>query len=562
MDAFLQQLRITLRLHFRNRMAILYSYLFPTIFLIAFWVLYRYERVPLARHMGELLTVTALGGACFGLPTTMVSERERGVWRRYRLAPIATGTLLASTVLARYVLLVLAGVLQVGLAMLVGMPLPEHPFELWLAFTCVSFALLGLGLVIATLADNVPAVQALGQCIFLPMLIIGGVAVQLASLPPWAQHVSAFFPGRYAVEAMQACVTGEGIDSVRFSLLALLLIGAAGSLAGIKMFRWDAQQRFATRPGKAWIAVALAAWVAVGLMAEARGIVAVGETATRTLDTALPPPLVEPAAPSLSSAERAATSTIPPSTAPAEPAPPQRAPVPARPAPDTSEAGPGTGRAGREGAPAAGVTAPDARAAAPPPAAAEPAPARPAPSTAPTPSSEPSPATSPPPEPATWRDVTPAHIEQVVFSRLPNDAGVVSPIAPIDEPLDPDLEAEVEEVRSRLPAWGPGQVADPVQKVRNYLYVAAVPDVFQLPVERHVPHVVFERIKADVPQEDLIKILFWIATHPSGGDDSAVDDLRSAGLRTGGPMDIEQTRERVMLYALKLLGRVTGNIPE
>ena len=69
-------------------MAIIYSYLFPTIFLIAFWVLYRHERVPLARHMGELLTVTALGGACFGLPTTMVSERERGVWRRYRLAPV------------------------------------------------------------------------------------------------------------------------------------------------------------------------------------------------------------------------------------------------------------------------------------------------------------------------------------------------------------------------------------------------------------------------------------------------------------------------------------------
>ena len=41
----------------------------------------------------------------------------------------------------------------------------------------------------------------MGQCIFLPMLIIGGVAVQLASLPAWAQHVSAFFPGRYAVEA-------------------------------------------------------------------------------------------------------------------------------------------------------------------------------------------------------------------------------------------------------------------------------------------------------------------------------------------------------------------------
>src|ERR1700730_14264193 len=96
------QIVISLRLHFRNPMALIYGYLFPTIFLVAFWVLYRYEPIPLVRHMGELLTVTILGGACFGLPTTMVSERERGVWRRFRLAPIATGTLIMSTVAARY----------------------------------------------------------------------------------------------------------------------------------------------------------------------------------------------------------------------------------------------------------------------------------------------------------------------------------------------------------------------------------------------------------------------------------------------------------------------------
>ena len=271
MHAFLHQLRVSLSLHFRNRMALIYGYLFPTIFLIAFWVLYRYDRVPLARHMGELLTVTALGGACFGLPTTMVSERERGVWRRYRLAPVRTGTLLSSTIAARYVLLVLAGLLQVALAMLIGMPLPNHPLDLWIAFTFVAFALMGLGLVIATLADNVPAVQALGQCIFLPMLIIGGVAVQLTSLPEWVQHVSAFFPGRYAVEAMQTSVTGAGLGVMRFSLLALLLTGLAGFVAGIRMFRWDAEQRFVERGGKAWVAVALAAWAAVGVLAEARG---------------------------------------------------------------------------------------------------------------------------------------------------------------------------------------------------------------------------------------------------------------------------------------------------
>jgi len=132
MHAALQQLRISLTLHYRNKMALIYSYLFPLIFLLAFYVLYRYERVVLARHMGELLTVSVLGGACFGLPTTMVSERERGVWRRYRLAPIATSMLVLSVIAARYLILVTAGLLQLAVALAMGMPMPQHPFDLWI----------------------------------------------------------------------------------------------------------------------------------------------------------------------------------------------------------------------------------------------------------------------------------------------------------------------------------------------------------------------------------------------------------------------------------------------
>ena len=170
---------MSLRLYFRNRLALIYGYLFPTVFLVAFAVLYRHESTPLARHAGELLTITILGGACFGLPTTFVSERERGVWRRLRLAPVSPGSLVVATAAARYVILITAGLLQLAIALAVGMPAPAHHGQLWIAFTCVAFAFLGIGLVIAMMADTVPAVQALGQCIFLPMLIIGGVAVRL-----------------------------------------------------------------------------------------------------------------------------------------------------------------------------------------------------------------------------------------------------------------------------------------------------------------------------------------------------------------------------------------------
>jgi ABC-type transport system involved in cytochrome c biogenesis permease component len=547
-QAFLQQFRISLSLHFRNRMALIYGYLFPTIFLIAFWVLYRYDRVPLARHMGELLTVTALGGACFGLPTTMVSERERGVWRRYRLAPVRTVTLLSSTIAARYVLLVLAGVLQVVLAMLIGMPLPNHPIDLWIAFTFVAFALMGLGLVIATLADNVPAVQALGQCIFLPMLIIGGVAVQLTSLPEWAQHVSAFFPGRYAVEAMQTSVTGQGLGVMRFSLLALLLIGLAGFVAGIRLFRWDGQQRFAERGGKGWVALALAAWAAVGLLAEARGriepVAIISDPTLVQSDGRLMPRVAAPPAPAAAQPEPPQTAPAP---APAETAHPAEAvtpsPAPATPAPAPAAPTPSAPKPPASNPPGHDSAKPSA-----------------------SPSAKPS-TTGPPsepllPEPASWQQVTPAHIDEVMFNRLPADSGVVAPIARADEPIEPELETELEEVRNRLVTWAPARVSDPVQRVRNILYVAAVPDVYQIPEERYLPHIVFERLQGDIPKADLIKILFWVATHPAGGDDSAADDLRSTGVPVNAPGDMEQARERVMLYALKLLGRLVGQIPQ
>jgi ABC-type transport system involved in cytochrome c biogenesis permease component len=511
---------ISLRLHFRNTLALLYSYLFPTLFLIAFWVLYRYDQVPLVRHMGELLTVTALGGACFGLPTTMVSERERGVWRRYRLAPLPTSAFVITTVAARYVLLLIAGLLQVVLAMLLGMPFPQHPFDLWLAFTCVAFAFMGLGLVIAMLANTVPAVQALGQCVFLPMLIIGGVAVPLASLPPWAQRLASYFPGRYAVDAIQAAVNGSGLGAGRFSLLALLLIGTAGCLAGARMFRWDAEHRVAPAD-YGWVAVALAAWIAVGVVAERRGAGVKSEAtqseARKAAAELTPRAANEP--PRLSPQEEQAV-TRPPE-ARLKP-PPSRSAATADPPP-------------RQGAPASAEA--------------------PAGKTADKPRSDSTPTS------AEWRDVTMAIIDRDLrFDRLPPDQGVVCPIAPMDEQPDTDVANHLDFIATTLLSWKPAQVVDPVQRVRNVLFVAAVPDVFQMePLERFIPLVVFDHLQQNIPPGDLPKILYWIALHPNQGDDSAVDELQAFKLGNG-PSDIEQARERVALYAVKLLGRITGKI--
>ena len=202
---------LTIHLNFRNPQAIVYGYLVPVIFLLAFGSVFRADDPPLLAQMGQILTITILGGACFGLPTALVAEREQGIWRRYRLLPVPTAWLVFSTMLARVLIVASAVLVQIALARAIfGTPFPAHPGAAALAFLFVTAAFLGIGFLIAALADNVPAVQALGQCIFLPMIMIGGVGVPLAVLPVWAQRVAGFMPGRYAVEVLQPCFNATG----------------------------------------------------------------------------------------------------------------------------------------------------------------------------------------------------------------------------------------------------------------------------------------------------------------------------------------------------------------
>lgn len=271
MAGLLQHFIITLRLNLRSRQALVYGYLVPIFFLLAFGSVFRSGVPPLLREMGQLITISTLGGACFGMPTAMVAERERGVWRRYRLLPTSVGGLVTSTMLARFVIIASAALMQVLLARAIyGTPWPAHALQLFIAFVFVAFAFLGLGLVIAALADNVPAVQALGQAVFLPMIMIGGVGVPLRVLPAWAQQVAGFLPGRYAVEAIQPCFNGRGLGDAGFSLIALSVIGVAACITGAKLFRWDTGRSI--RPtSQAWLAVALLTWIAVGLTARTTG---------------------------------------------------------------------------------------------------------------------------------------------------------------------------------------------------------------------------------------------------------------------------------------------------
>ncbi|HEX4085329.1 MAG TPA: ABC transporter permease [Chthoniobacteraceae bacterium] len=458
MKGLAAHLLMTLRLNFRARQAVVYGYLVPVFFLVAFGSVFRSSVPPLLHEMGQLITITILGGACFGMPTAMVSERERGVWRRYRLLPGSTAGLVVSAMVARYLIVLLAVVMQFALAWcLYRTPPPAHPLGELVAFSAACFAFLGMGLMIAMLAGAVPAVQALGQAIFLPMIMIGGVGVPLRALPVWARHVAGFLPGRYAVEALDASYLpgGPGLAGSFFALMALAVIGIAACVAGSRMFRWDAGQKL-PRSAMPWIALALAAWAGVGLVADRTGRLAL------PLDA--------------KAHEGPISNIIAPSTA------------------------------GN--------------------------------------SSEP------------WRNVTPAEIAAVNFDQLPPDSGVVAPIADNLDDLPADSKERVAKIAALLDHWPPGQVPDIVQRVRNLLSAAAVFDVLEDPDEGAVARVILDDIRRQAPDDELKRILTYIIDHP----DSGAVLTRAQALGAQGQITEGAARERMEMYAAKLLERVLGKV--
>ena len=272
MKGFFNHLLISLKLTYRNKQAMIFGYMFPLAFLFIFGSIFHGGGNSFERALPQLLALSALGASCFGLPITLVTERERGILRRYRLAPLAEGWFVASTVIARFVVVVSSALMQIILAVWIyHMEIPGRPMELAAAFTATCFAFMGLGLVIATIANNTASVQALGQSVFMPTIVLGGVGIPLSFLPRWAQHVAVFLPGHYAVEAMRACGRdAAGLGSATFDLLALALIGGAACLVASKLFRWETDQKM--EPGYGWwIGMALVPWIAVGVAADYLG---------------------------------------------------------------------------------------------------------------------------------------------------------------------------------------------------------------------------------------------------------------------------------------------------
>jgi ABC-2 type transport system permease protein len=172
-----------------------------------------------------------------GLPTVLANYRERGILRRLNATPVGAGRLLAAqlTVNLSVALGATFGILITGAAL--GLPLPGQPAGFVLALLLTATAMIGLGLLVASVARNGRVAGAVGSMLFLGLMFFAGLWMPQAAMPAGLRAAGQDTPLGAAVAALQHSMAGQWPSAASLGVLAGYAV-VFGLLAW-RLFRWE-----------------------------------------------------------------------------------------------------------------------------------------------------------------------------------------------------------------------------------------------------------------------------------------------------------------------------------
>ncbi|MGA7626386.1 MAG: ABC transporter permease [Candidatus Acidiferrales bacterium] len=264
--------KIRVRLAMRNRTFLFFSLFMPLGFLFFFVMVFaKGESQWTSYILGSILTMTVMG-SFWGLSVQLVMFREAGILRRFRLAPVGAGPMLASSILSNYLLVVPSVAIEIITTKWV---LHMHTWgNLWGIFVLVtvgSAAFSAFGLIVASVTNTMQETQVINQIIWTAFLFLSGATVPLAKFPIWIQRATLFLPATYLA-------TGLEFAATNLSTWAEILTDAVALVLGLlvafeisrQLFRWEPEAKVPGR-AKLWVLAAMIPFIAFGAYENAFG---------------------------------------------------------------------------------------------------------------------------------------------------------------------------------------------------------------------------------------------------------------------------------------------------
>jgi ABC-2 type transport system permease protein len=254
-----------MRLAMHNRAFFFFSLVMPLIFLFgALFISGKNSTGWVGYILGAIITLTVMG-SFWGLSVQLVTFREQGILRRFRLAPVGAGPMLASSILSNYFLMLPAVLIEIVVCRWAfHMQSWGNIGAILLLITFGSATFSAFGLIIASVTNTMQETQIINQLIWMGFLVLSGASVPLAVFPLWIQRVALFMPATYLATGLEGAATNLITPAEVLTDVVALSIGLLVAFEiSRQLFRWEPEAKVSGR-AKVWVLVAMIPFLVFG----------------------------------------------------------------------------------------------------------------------------------------------------------------------------------------------------------------------------------------------------------------------------------------------------------
>ncbi len=266
MNAFANHFSFEFRTGIRDRTQLLMNYLFP----LGLYGMLGFLMTELNPDFTEtvipaMIIIAILSGTILSLPNPLVTAREAGIFRSYKINGVPAISILTIPALTTILHMVVVAVIITATApLLFGAPPPINWLDFILFFLLAVFAHAGLGMLISVISSSTRTVVLWSQLTFLPSMLIGGLMIPSSMLPGALGKVGLLLPATHAMNVFQGLVQNQvTVFNPLWSVLILLAGGILSFGLANYLFCWDSQNK--TRRGHPALALLALLPYAVGV---------------------------------------------------------------------------------------------------------------------------------------------------------------------------------------------------------------------------------------------------------------------------------------------------------
>ncbi len=257
---------VRIRITMRNKAFLFFSLIMPLVIFFLYGSVFAKGRPEEVTYlMGPILSFTVMG-TFWGLSMQLVTWREQGILRRFRLAPISPLNMILSSVLANYVLILPTVIFELLLArFLYHVTTFGNLTSVFILVILGITAFGAMGLVVASVTNTMQETQIINQILWFALIFLSGATLPLALLPRMVQRVGLFLPATYFIYGLQrAMLNRAALQTLGMVLISLIVWAALTIFLSSQLFRWEPEAKL-PRNAKLWAVSTILPFILLGV---------------------------------------------------------------------------------------------------------------------------------------------------------------------------------------------------------------------------------------------------------------------------------------------------------